>query len=83
MAVLTILSVSLFAQKAGKKDNTKHLTIYTCPMHDSIGKKKKIKRGDFVAAIFVQAQVSCGFAPVPTRQFGPQTPDITGMACGR
>ncbi len=40
MAALTIFSLTLFAQKAGKKDNTKHLTIYTCPMHDSIAAKK-------------------------------------------
>ncbi|UEG49836.1 hypothetical protein LK994_14440 [Ferruginibacter lapsinanis] len=39
MAALTIFSLTLFAQKAGKKDNTKHLTIYTCPMHDSIKAK--------------------------------------------
>jgi len=40
MAALTIISITLFAQKAGKKDNMKHLTIYTCPMHDSIAMKK-------------------------------------------
>lgn len=40
VVVLTLSSISLFAQKAGKKDNVKHLTIYTCPMHDSITAKK-------------------------------------------
>ena len=40
MAALTIISATLFAQKAGKKDNTKHLTVYTCPMHDSIAAKQ-------------------------------------------
>ena len=41
MAVLTILSVSLFAQnKAGKKDVTPHKVFYTCPMHDTIAMTK-------------------------------------------
>lgn len=41
MAVLTILSVSVFAQeKAGKKDTQKNLTLYTCPTHDTVAKKK-------------------------------------------
>lgn len=41
MAALTILSVSVFAQgKAGKKDTAKHVTLYTCTMHDTIAIKK-------------------------------------------
>lgn len=41
MAVLTILSMTLFAQtKAGRKDTSKHLTVYSCPMHDTVAMKK-------------------------------------------
>lgn len=41
MAALTILSVSVFAQEtAGKSDSSKHLTLYTCPMHDTVALKK-------------------------------------------
>jgi transcription initiation factor IIE alpha subunit len=41
MAVLTILSVSVFAQeKAGKKDTLQHTKLYTCTMHDSVAMKK-------------------------------------------
>lgn len=37
MAVLTILSVSVFAQqKAGKKDTAQHVVIYSCPMHPDV-----------------------------------------------
>jgi len=41
MAVLTIMTVSVFAQgKAGKKDTLKHVNLYSCPMHDTIAAKK-------------------------------------------
>ncbi len=40
MAVLTILSVTVFAQtKRGYKDTTQHTKLYTCPMHDSVAMK--------------------------------------------
>lgn len=36
-----IASPTLFAQtKAGKVDTTKHIALYTCPMHDSVAMKK-------------------------------------------
>lgn len=41
MAVFSILALTASAQnKAGKKDNTKHTKIYTCPMHDTVAAKK-------------------------------------------
>lgn len=41
MAVLTIITVSVFAQtKGGRKDTMQHTKFYTCPMHDSIAMKK-------------------------------------------
>src|SRR5689334_2818518 len=40
IAALTMMSVSSFAQKARRKDDTKHLAVYTCPMHDSIAMNK-------------------------------------------
>lgn len=37
IAVLTIGSVSVFAQeKAGKKDTTQHIALYSCPMHPDV-----------------------------------------------
>lgn len=41
LAVSTLISGAIFAQtKAGKIDTTKHLTIYSCPMHDTVAMKK-------------------------------------------
>lgn len=41
MAVLTIMTVSVFAQeKAGKKDTREHITFYACPKHDTVSAKK-------------------------------------------
>ncbi|WP_205755904.1 heavy metal-binding domain-containing protein [Lacibacter luteus] len=41
MAVFSILALTVTAQnKAGKKDNTKHTQLYTCPMHDTVAAKK-------------------------------------------
>ncbi len=41
MAVLTILSITLFSQtKAGRNDTTKHTVWYTCPMHDKVAMKQ-------------------------------------------
>ncbi len=41
MAVLTISSISLFAQtKAGRIDTTKHTVWYTCSMHDTVAMKQ-------------------------------------------
>lgn len=41
VAVLTIISTTMYAQtKAGRVDTTKHLTLYTCPMHDTVAMKK-------------------------------------------
>ncbi|MFP5040005.1 heavy metal-binding domain-containing protein [Parasediminibacterium sp. JCM 36343] len=40
MAVLTILSVTVFAQiKGGRKDTMQHTKYYTCPKHDTIAMK--------------------------------------------
>ncbi len=37
IAALTISSVSVFAQeKAGKKDTTQHVALYSCPMHPDV-----------------------------------------------
>ena len=37
IAALTISSVSVFAQeKAGKKDTTQHIVLYTCSMHPDL-----------------------------------------------
>lgn len=37
VAALTIGSVTVFAQeKAGKKDTTQHVALYTCPMHPDV-----------------------------------------------
>ena len=37
MAALTITSVSIYAQeKAGKKDTTQHMAMYSCPMHPDV-----------------------------------------------
>jgi transcription initiation factor IIE alpha subunit len=37
MAALTISSVSIYAQeKAGKKDTTQHVALYSCPMHPDV-----------------------------------------------
>ncbi len=41
MAALTIMTVSAHAQeKAGRKDTLKHVTLYSCPMHDTVAMKK-------------------------------------------
>lgn len=41
MAVLSIITVSTFAQtKAGKKDTTQHTTYYTCPKHNTVAMKQ-------------------------------------------
>ena len=41
MAVLTILSVTVFAQtKRGYKDTAQHTKLYTCSMHDTVAMKK-------------------------------------------
>jgi hypothetical protein len=41
MAVLTITSLIAFSQeKAGRKDTTQHIKLYTCPMHDSLAIKE-------------------------------------------
>ena len=36
IAFLTISSISLFAQKAGKTDTAKHVALYTCSMHREV-----------------------------------------------
>lgn len=37
MAALTISSISIYAQeKAGKKDTTQHVALYSCPMHPDV-----------------------------------------------
>lgn len=41
MVTLTIMSLTAFSQeKAGRKDTTNHVKLYTCPMHDSIAMKQ-------------------------------------------
>ena len=37
-AIITVSAT--FAQKAGKKDTLRHLTLYTCSMHDTVAAKK-------------------------------------------
>ena len=40
-AAFTLMSFTTFSQeKAGKKDTTQHVKLYTCPMHDSVAMKK-------------------------------------------
>ena len=36
IAALTISSVSVIAQKAGKKDTVQHVALYSCPMHPDV-----------------------------------------------
>ncbi len=41
VAVLTILSVTVFAQtKAGRKDTMQHTQLYTCAVHDTVAMKQ-------------------------------------------
>jgi transcription initiation factor IIE alpha subunit len=41
MVGLAIISLTAFSQeKAGKKDTTQHVKLYTCPIHDSVAMKQ-------------------------------------------
>ena len=41
MAAFSFMTLSVFSQeKAGKKDTAQHVTLYTCPTHSEINKKK-------------------------------------------
>ncbi len=41
MAAFSIMTLTVFSQeKAGKKDTTKHVQLYTCPIHSEVTKKK-------------------------------------------
>jgi len=41
LAALALMSITAFSQeKAGKKDTTQHVKLYTCPMHDTVAMKK-------------------------------------------
>jgi transcription initiation factor IIE alpha subunit len=40
-AAFTIISFTAFSQeKAGRKDTTQHIKLYTCPMHDTVAMKQ-------------------------------------------
>src|SRR5215212_8599048 len=41
LAAFALISFTAFSQeKAGRKDTTQHLQLYTCPMHDTVAMKK-------------------------------------------
>lgn len=41
MAAFSIMTITVFSQeKAGKKDTTQHVTLYTCPKHSDVTSEK-------------------------------------------
>ena len=74
MAVITILSVSVFAQDAKKMNDTKQATektVYTCPMHSDVTSDKPGKCPKCGMALKPVVKTTASFAC-------PMHPEVTG-----